>query len=337
MVMELLRGQELGDELHARRKLPVREAVGYVLQACAAMAEAHRMGIVHRDLKPSNLFLCQNDGYRTVKVLDFGISKLAGDVQATMTTAASAFGTPQYMSPEQVRSVKNVDARTDIWSLGVVLYELLTGEPPFNPESATAVLVSISVDKPIPLRKRCPNIPRGLDDAVMKALEKDADAGFGDILEFAAAIAPHGPPRDDPAQAAIAAELVNMDAGDPSPGRKRRVIVVSAAIAVVLSGAAIVFWASSRAPERIVAVPEPVAAVSGPPTAVTASAPTSTAPTVEVTQAPEPSAERTHPTTAPTSSSQPAPQRLKPSAEPSADHGPKPAPQPSSTDDPKYL
>ena len=131
--MELLRGNELAHELDTRGPLPIAEAVDYMLQACEAMADAHAHGIVHRDLKPSNLFLADQPGSAPmVKVLDFGISKLAGDVNAAVTQTQSAFGTPLYMSPEQVRSVKSVDARADIWSLGVILYELLTGRTPFT-------------------------------------------------------------------------------------------------------------------------------------------------------------------------------------------------------------
>ncbi|MCK6593205.1 MAG: serine/threonine protein kinase, partial [Polyangiaceae bacterium] len=163
MVMERLRGHELEAEMKARGPLPVDEAVGYILQACAAMAVAHRMGIVHRDLKPSNFFLTDVDEHGTsssakpktkmLKVFDFGISKLAGDVATSVTATTSAFGTPLYMSPEQVRSVKHVDARTDIWSLGVILYEMLAGTPPFKEPSATALLVAIATDPPVPIQK----------------------------------------------------------------------------------------------------------------------------------------------------------------------------------------
>jgi serine/threonine protein kinase len=247
MVMELLRGREVGDELAERQKIPYREAVGYILQACAAMAEAHRQGIVHRDLKPSNLFICESNIGRTVKVLDFGISKLSGDVNASVTTTASAFGTPLYMSPEQVRSVKNVDGRADIWSLGVVLYELITGEVPFNAPSATAILASILTETPVFVTKRCPDVPKALADAVMKALEKTPDARFHDILEFAAAIAPYGPPRDDPSLAAITIELQNAPARSssrrgPHPGVLVGVFVV---VALVVFGVVMMIRTSS--------------------------------------------------------------------------------------------
>ncbi len=234
MVMELLHGREVGDELAERQKIPYREAVGYILQACAAMAEAHRQGIVHRDLKPSNLFICATDTGRTVKVLDFGISKLANDVNASVTTTASAFGTPLYMSPEQVRSVKDVDARADIWSLGVVLYELITGEVPFNGPSATAILASILTENPVYVSKRCSDVPKPLADAVMKALEKTANARFHNIVEFAAAIAPYGPPRDDPSLAAIAIELQNAPARSSSRSGPHPGVLVGVFVLVAL-------------------------------------------------------------------------------------------------------
>jgi serine/threonine-protein kinase len=194
MVMEMLRGRELGHELADRGKMPYQEAVGYILQACSAMAEAHALGIVHRDLKPQNLFLAdQPNGPRIIKVLDFGISKKLGEVNAQLTTTATAFGSPIYMSPEQVRSAKDVDARTDIWSLGVVLYELLAGDPPFSADSATAILASIVADAPRPITEHRPDIPPELAACVMKAIEKSVAARFSDINSFAAAIAPFGP------------------------------------------------------------------------------------------------------------------------------------------------
>ena len=259
MVMELLRGRELGDELDERTKIPFREAVGYILQACAAMAEAHRMGIVHRDLKPANLFLCETGAHRTVKVLDFGISKLTGDINASMTTTASAFGTPLYMSPEQVRSVKNVDARADIWSLGVVLYELLSGELPFTHESATGILAAILTEKPVPIGKRCPEIPRPLADAVMRALEKNPEDRFSDVRAFAAAIAPYGPPREDPTLAAVMLELKGV--GKPRSHGKRRnlLLAVTAVLVFGAAGAFVVLQSSSttNTPSPVVPVAEP--------------------------------------------------------------------------------
>jgi eukaryotic-like serine/threonine-protein kinase len=196
IVMELLRGNDLSDILAARGKLPVRDAVGYLLEACAAMAEAHRAGIVHRDLKPNNLFVDRQGERPVLKVLDFGISKVTSDVAASMTATSTAFGTPLYMSPEQVRSAKNVDGRADIWSLGVVLYELLTGQSPFYAESATAILAAIIADAPVPVAERRPDLPRPLADAVMRALEKDAAARFQDVQSFAAALAPFAPEGD---------------------------------------------------------------------------------------------------------------------------------------------
>lgn len=266
MVMELLDGCELGDELEQKRRIPYRDAVGYILQACAAMAEAHRQGIVHRDLKPSNLFLCHGNGGRTVKVLDFGISKLAGDVNASVTTTASAFGTPLYMSPEQVRSVKNVDARADLWSLGVVLYELISGEVPFNGPSATAILASILTEKPVYLAKRCPDVPKPLADAVMKAIEKMPDARYHDIVEFAAAIAPYGPPRDDPRLSAIAVELQNAPARRPASSGPNLYVVGGVFVAIaLLAFLGVMFLNQSNKPQVILPSAEPVVAGSSAP------------------------------------------------------------------------
>jgi serine/threonine-protein kinase len=196
IVMELLLGEDLAEVLHQRGPLPVRDAVGYVLEVCSAMAEAHRAGIVHRDLKPNNLFVDRQGAKPVLKVLDFGISKVTSDVSASMTATATAFGTPLYMSPEQVRSAKSVDGRADIWSLGVVLYELLTGIPPFAAESPTAILAAIIADAPVPVTERRPDLPKPLADAVMRTLEKSPAARFPDVESFAAALAPFGPEGD---------------------------------------------------------------------------------------------------------------------------------------------
>jgi serine/threonine-protein kinase len=151
------------------------------------MAEAHAGGVVHRDLKPSNLFLVDEGGERIVKVLDFGISKLAGEGEAHITSTFATMGTPLYMSPEQVRSAKNVDARTDIWSLGVILFESLAGERPFQ-GTTTAAAAAIVADEPPSLRAFVPDLPPFLESIVMKALEKKPDARFQDVRALAEAL-----------------------------------------------------------------------------------------------------------------------------------------------------
>src|SRR5437773_10995612 len=152
MVMELLRGEDLATLLERQGPAPVEVAVEYVVQACDAVAEAHVTGIVHRDLKPSNLFVSRrSDGRPLVKVLDFGISKaIEGShaFQGNLTEPRSVVGSPYYMSPEQVRDAKRVDARTDVWSLGMILYELMTGEPAFNADTLPGICAAIAADTP---------------------------------------------------------------------------------------------------------------------------------------------------------------------------------------------
>ncbi|MGC4091034.1 MAG: serine/threonine-protein kinase [Polyangiaceae bacterium] len=142
MVMEYLDGEDLSNWLRLRGPLPVEQAVDFVLQACVALADAHSVGIIHRDLKPGNLFCVRrSDGQLVIKVLDFGISKLTEAARVSepggfsVTKTAAVMGSPLYMSPEQVQSAKDVDARSDIWGLGVVMFELLTGVGPFLGEA----------------------------------------------------------------------------------------------------------------------------------------------------------------------------------------------------------
>jgi serine/threonine protein kinase len=187
MVMEYLDGHDLAHELHVRGRLSIGESVDFVLQACAAMAEAHTGGVVHRDLKPSNLFLVNEGGERIVKVLDFGISKLAGEGEAHITSTFATMGTPLYMSPEQVRSAKNVDARTDIWSLGVILFEALAGERPFQ-GTTTAAAAAIVADEPPLLRTVAREAPEGLEKIVSKALAKKPADRYPDVRALAEAL-----------------------------------------------------------------------------------------------------------------------------------------------------
>lgn len=194
MVMEYLEGQDLGDVLDQDVPLPVGDAVDYVLQACEAIAEAHAAGIIHRDLKPTNLFLSRTvDGRPLVKVLDFGISKMddaAEDMSLTRTT--EIIGSPSYMSPEQLRASREVDVRTDIWALGVILYELLTKKLPFHALSVTE-LVAVVLTEPAPdPRADRPDVPQPLADAILRCLAKNREHRFASVTDLVRAIAPFG-------------------------------------------------------------------------------------------------------------------------------------------------
>jgi serine/threonine-protein kinase len=187
MVMDYLVGNDLAGELERRRALAAGEAVDYVLQACEALAEAHAIGIIHRDLKPANLFLTRRpDGTPLIKVLDFGISK-ASMRNTVITHKDSVLGTPGYMSPEQIRSTKDVDARTDIWSLGVVLYELLEGRCPFDLPSFPATVLMTMTEPPPAMTAK---LPRGLPAVILRCLEKDRAKRYSSIAALAAALAP---------------------------------------------------------------------------------------------------------------------------------------------------
>ncbi len=200
IVMEHLRGGDLSQLLTTRGALSIEEACDYVLQACEALGEAHARGIVHRDLKPQNLFLAQRpDGSPLVKVLDFGISKAAFDGDGAppqnLTATDTVMGTPLYMSPEQVRSLKNVDHRADIWALGSILFELLTMSPIFEAPSASALCAMIAMDPPTPLRARRPQAPAELEAVILRCLHKDPAGRFQDVGALAEALAPFASER----------------------------------------------------------------------------------------------------------------------------------------------
>ncbi len=196
MVMEYLDGRDLKRELTKRGALPVAEAVSYLVQACTGIEAAHDAGIVHRDLKPQNLFLTNLEGPRKVKILDFGIAKMGAAHGAALTSSSSALGTPLYMSPEQLSGTATIDARADLWALGVVLFELLAGVPPFKRETVAGTLAAVLLDDPPPLADFRDDVPRGLEQVVECCLAKAPEARFADAAELAAALAPYAMPGD---------------------------------------------------------------------------------------------------------------------------------------------
>jgi len=203
MVMEYLEGQDLGQLLNERGNLGLPWAIELTLQACEALTEAHSIGVVHRDVKPSNLFVTwRPDGTALLKVLDFGISKapIASAMQLTQTQ--SLLGTPAYMSPEQMRSARMVDARTDLWSLGTVLYEMLEGRRPFEAESFSEMCVKVAVDPPAAMTVA----PPGLQKVVLRCLEKAPELRFSSMAELARHLVPFA---HDPHQAQVLVERMS--------------------------------------------------------------------------------------------------------------------------------
>jgi serine/threonine-protein kinase len=187
MVMEYLEGQDLKELVLERDQLPIAEAVGYVLEACEGLSEAHAVGVVHRDLKPGNLFLARKPNGRTlVKVLDFGISKVkprAGEV--AITTTSALMGSPMYMAPEQMQSSRDVDARADIWSLGLILYELLSGEVPFRGETIPEVCIAVMNRDPDPITLFRNDVPPGLQTILRKCMAKDRERRYQSMAALA--------------------------------------------------------------------------------------------------------------------------------------------------------
>jgi len=348
MVMEFLDGSDLSQWLTQRGALPVEQACEFVLQACEAIAEAHALGIVHRDLKPGNLFVIRRaDGVLSVKVLDFGISKTAsgpGSGSAgAMTKTSALMGSPLYMSPEQMQSSRDVDARTDIWALGVILYELLVGTQPFTADTMPELVLRVVTGPPAAgLRGRRPDVPEGLERVILRCLEKDRGRRFESVGELAAALLPYAPKRSKASVERIsgvlrsaglsATALAPPPSSDDelkasgataaswgrtaSPKRRSRWLVVAAVVGVVLAGAAL-GWRALRgdatpgsvasAPLDEHALPPSMPAATATPEIHVAPAPV-VAPAAPTLTAPPPAAMTVEPT------NEPAPPPARPTA-----------------------
>lgn len=314
IVMELLEGSDLENELYLRGPLPPEEVVDLMLQVCEAVAEAHACGLVHRDLKPSNLFVSRAaDGSPQVKVLDFGVSKSVRGVddeqlkERSLTGSHVVVGSPPYMAPEQVDWERTTDWRTDVWALGVILFELLTGTRPFEAPSVPMVFAAITRDSPPLLRSRCPGVPRVLDELVAWSLQKDPGQRCPDVVTFAQRLAEAFP---SPLRAEAAVRVQRVAAApsrhssndpihmDPSQGDRKSIsnwtvtsptarskrkgrrslhFAIVGAILLVVLGAIVVFrgvMGSSREPAGIAPASAPLAG-SILPTAAIASPPSS--------------------------------------------------------------
>jgi eukaryotic-like serine/threonine-protein kinase len=198
LVMELLEGTDLKELVEKQGPVSIARAADYVIQALDALAEAHAVGIVHRDIKPANLFMTKRaDGSPLIKVLDFGVAKVTDPLKlqaASPTATGSMMGSPQYMAPEQILNAKDVDARCDVWALGAVLFELVTGKVPFDGESIGVLFNQIMNLGPTPLSKHLSDVSPEFEMIVMQCLEKDVSKRISNVADLAKRLLPFAPP-----------------------------------------------------------------------------------------------------------------------------------------------
>ena len=247
IVMEKLRGGDMATLLEERTAIPVAEAVNYLLQACEGLIEAHGLGIVHRDLKPENLYLARTPEGVVLKILDFGISKDLGTTlregrRTTLTKGGAVIGSPSYMAPEQIRAEPNLDARADIWSLGTILFELLTGHCPFEAESVAAMYQKVLYEDPPSLTEVLPGAPSELNTIIQLCLRKDPNDRFQSVLELANAL--RGVVRPAPTQRQREESGIELIA-QSHPQRTGVTLPVKLGLfttALVLTAASIAFW-----------------------------------------------------------------------------------------------
>jgi serine/threonine-protein kinase len=326
IVMEFLQGEDGAKLLRRNGPLPIRRAADLIIQACRGLAVAHRAGIVHRDLKPENIFLTDaGDGRDQVKVLDFGIAKLRTTDASVATGTGATFGTAYYMSPEQARGAGEVDHRSDVWSLGVVLFELLSGRKPFEGGAFLEVVHKILSTEAPALDEARPGLPPRLVAVVRQAMRKDLLERIPSVLALADALAPFAaaaeaaPPSGLAATAAtaetqatpvtvapVAATPVTAapvtataSAGATHARRSRAPLTIGVVALGLAIAAALAFLA--RAPQSASAPPPPTAAAAPPPAPATEPAPVAPAPAAAPASAPAAAASTAAP--APTSAS----------------------------------
>ena len=273
LVMEHLVGRDLGTVLGDGGRLRIEDAVEYTMHACEALAVAHSNGIVHRDIKPENLFLVEDEGgLPVVKLLDFGISKIAltdieSEREGSALTGTLTLGTPCYMSPEQIRSTASADGGSDLWSLGIVLYELLTGCAAFKADTVTEVCAAVLEQEPVPIRELRVEVPPELAGVVVRCLEKDPARRYANVAELAVALLPFAPSRAlDSAERASSVLhgsrpglLVREPVTGPRPSATPRHAQTRDAHGTPVSGAPL---ARSLVPTGTLVVPTPSGAVA---------------------------------------------------------------------------
>ncbi|NUQ75790.1 MAG: protein kinase [Polyangiaceae bacterium] len=300
MIMEHLAGSDLRALVRRTGPLPIPEVILYSLQICEALTEAHAAGIVHRDIKSANLFLTTRpNGTPCVKVLDFGISKHTASENVDLTETGAILGSPLYMSPEQISHSRTVDGRSDIWSLGIVIYELLTGKPPFTSTTLIEAVAKVVSEDPPPLRSLRPEVSEDLEAAVMKCLCKQRENRYQKIEELAddlrrvqALKRPRDQSspdsradglRDQPLQNASAWGVTGPTIHEPRRSRAMLGVLAFSAMAAAVGGTLYVVQGSSESPaappaskELTAAETSASASIAAPPTVAVSAGPTIT-------------------------------------------------------------